>query len=85
MIEALRRVALVLLLLGAAPAPAFAQQDSDDADEALDQSLLLPPDLFLPGPTNSGRKDVREVTMPPPPSGPATPVPYCGPSAPVCP
>jgi hypothetical protein len=31
------------------------------------------------------RKDVDEVSRPLPPSGPATPVPYCSPGAPICP
>jgi hypothetical protein len=31
------------------------------------------------------RKDVEEVSLPPPPSGPATPVPYCTPASPICP
>jgi hypothetical protein len=30
------------------------------------------------------RQDVREVTLPPPPSGPATPSPFCSPSSPTC-
>ncbi len=31
------------------------------------------------------RKDVEEAGRALPPGGPATPIPYCGPSAPVCP
>jgi hypothetical protein len=31
------------------------------------------------------RKDVDEVSRPQPPSGPATPVPYCSPGSPICP
>jgi hypothetical protein len=31
------------------------------------------------------RQDVEEVSMPPPPSGPATPSPFCTPSLPICP
>jgi hypothetical protein len=31
------------------------------------------------------RKDVQEVALPSPPSGPATPVPYCTPAQPICP
>jgi hypothetical protein len=30
------------------------------------------------------RQDVREVTLPPPPSGPATPSPFCSPASPTC-
>ncbi len=31
------------------------------------------------------RTDVDEVLLPPEPQGPATPVPFCAPSAPICP
>ena len=31
------------------------------------------------------RKDVDEVSRPQPPSGPATPVPFCSPGQPICP
>jgi hypothetical protein len=31
------------------------------------------------------RKDVQEVSLPQPPSGPATPVPFCTPAQPICP
>jgi hypothetical protein len=31
------------------------------------------------------RRDVEEVSLPPPPSGPATPVPFCTPAQPICP
>jgi hypothetical protein len=31
------------------------------------------------------RRDVEEVSLPPPPSGPATPVPFCTPAQPTCP
>jgi hypothetical protein len=31
------------------------------------------------------RKDVEEVAIPEPPSGPATPIPFCSPGSPVCP
>lgn len=85
MTEALKRIGLVLLLAMGASA-AFAQEDGEEADDTLlGEELILFPDLWLPGPGTEGRKDVRAVTMPPPPSGPATPVPYCGPSSPVCP
>ncbi len=39
----------------------------------------------LAGQVFEQRKDVDEVSRPLPPSGPATPVPFCGPSAPICP
>jgi hypothetical protein len=31
------------------------------------------------------RKDVEEIAIPQPPSGPATPIPFCSPGSPVCP
>ncbi len=31
------------------------------------------------------RIDTEEVTIPPPPTGPSTPVPFCSPSSPICP
>ena len=31
------------------------------------------------------RTDVEEVLLPPPPTGPASPIPFCSPSAPICP
>ena|SRR5687767_2276439 len=31
------------------------------------------------------RIDTEEVTLPPPPDGPSTPVPFCSPAAPICP
>lgn len=31
------------------------------------------------------RTDVDEVLLPPEPQGPATPIPFCSPSAPICP
>ena len=31
------------------------------------------------------RKDVEEIAVPQPPSGPATPIPFCSPGAPICP
>lgn len=37
------------------------------------------------GDTSDSRKDVDQVSRPLPPSGPATPVPYCAPSAVECP
>ena len=88
MTETLRRIGLALLLTFAAPA-AFAQDEGEDAvdlDESVlsDEALIFPDAWWLPG-RDEGRKDVREVSIPLPPSGPATPVPYCGPSAPVCP
>ena len=84
MTRALGRIGLALLL-GVA-APAFAQ-DADDADDGplSEEFILISPDWWLPGGDNEGRKDVREVTLPPPPTGPATPVPYCSPGSPICP
>ena len=30
------------------------------------------------------RQDVREISVPPPPYGPATPSPFCSPASPYC-
>lgn len=35
--------------------------------------------------TSDSRKDVAETSRTPPPSGPATLMPYCGPSSIICP
>jgi hypothetical protein len=87
MAPALGRIGLLVLLAIAAPA-AFAQDDDVAIDEEVlsnEELILLLPGAFLPGDVNDGRQDVREVTMPPAPSGPATPVPFCNPSDPICP
>ncbi len=52
------------------------------SDEALTDGLRAWPSA---GSLISQRKDVEEVSLPPPPSGPATPVPYCTPAQTVCP
>jgi len=86
MAPALGRIGLLVLLAIAAPA-AFAQDDAGVDEEVLstEEFILLPGAWWLPGDVNDGRQDVREVTMPPAPSGPATPVPFCNPSDPICP
>ena len=90
---ALGRIGLLVLLAIAASA-AFAQDDDADVDGEIlaneeilsnEELILLLPGTFLPGDINDGRQDVREVTMAPAPSGPATPVPFCNPSDPICP
>ena len=87
MTHALGRIGLVLLLTAMAPA-AFAQQDGGDGQDndgpLTEEFILFPPDWWTPGGGNEGRKDVREVTLPPPPTGPATPSPYCSPGSPSC-
>jgi hypothetical protein len=85
MAHALGRIGLVFLLSVAAPT-AFAQQGGSQDDGPLtEEFILISPDWWVPGGDNEGRKDVREVTLPPPPTGPATPVPYCSPGSPICP
>jgi len=87
MTRRLGRIALLFLLAVAAPT-AFAQNSSgvEGNDEILTEDfILLPPDLWFPGDGNDGRNDVREATLPPAPSGPATPMPFCGPGDPICP
>ena len=88
MTHPLGRIGLVLLLTAMAPA-AFAQQDGgseqDDDSILTEEFILLPPDWWTAGIGNEGRKDVREATLPAPPTGPATPIPYCSPSSVICP
>ena len=48
------------------------------ATEAMDDGVWA-------GSVVAQRKDVQEVSMPHPPSGPATPVPFCTPAQPICP
>ena len=43
------------------------------------QAAITAADLF------SQRQDVQDVLVPPPPNGPATPIPFCSPGSPVCP
>lgn len=81
---------MLVLSLAMAGSAALAQGETDDEDllAAAGDDLLNAPtalDLYVSGDVQPGRRDVREVTMSPPPSGPATPVPFCAPSAPVCP
>lgn len=86
MARALGRIGLVLLLALAAPGALAQQQNSGDTDDngiLSEEPIVLLPDWWLPGSGNEGRKDVREVTLPPPPSGPASQ--FCSPSSPVCP
>jgi hypothetical protein len=83
MTQALERIGLVFLLTIMAPA-AFAQQDSGNGQDdgpLTEEFILLPTDWWAPGSGN----EVREVTLPPPPTGPATPIPYCSPGSPICP
>jgi hypothetical protein len=64
---------LGLLLLTCGPVAATVASDSS-ADRGWGQAPLV-----------QVRKDVVEGSIPPPPSGPATPIPYCSPSSPICP
>lgn len=73
MIRALALCSLVLL--AAAPSGAWAASAGGEALETRAASADI---LFQ-------RQDVREVSLPPPPSGPATPVPFCSPAQPICP
>jgi hypothetical protein len=87
MAQPLGRIGLFVLLTVLAPG-AFAQNGTVQGNEEVlsNEFILLPPDLFAPGgDDDGGRTDVREATLPPPPSGPATPVPFCGPGDPICP
>ena len=60
-------------------------------EQAVDRILAAQPlndrwsGTLLAGGHWQQRKDVDEVSKPQPPSGPATPVPYCSPGSPICP
>jgi hypothetical protein len=87
MSKALGRIGL-LFLLAAMAHPALAQNNGTaegDDSPLTEEFILISPDWWLPGGDNQGRNDVREATLPSPPTGPATPAPYCGPSSPTCP
>jgi hypothetical protein len=88
MTRALGRIGLVFLLAFSATPAAFGQDGDDGEVELGEQPLeytLFPDAWWVPGSGNEGRKDVREVTLPPPPSGPAPPFPFCNPASPICP
>ena len=83
---------VVVLSVALSGSLALAQSDDEDDDGEIlanaGAGLLNAPtalDLYVGGTVESGRRDVREVSRSAPPSGPATPVPYCGPSSPICP
>ncbi len=40
---------------------------------------------IIAGDLYSQRQDVQDVLVPPPPNGPATPIPFCSPGSPICP
>lgn len=67
------RVFVIGGMLAAAVFPASATP----ADDVV--AITLAPQLL------QQRKDVDEVSRPQPPSGPATPIPFCSPGSPICP
>jgi len=85
-------IALTLALL-AGPTVASAQDGAEDAANELESvanEIAEEGEDFLDVTTFTGgsreeRKDVLEVSTPEPPTGPATPIPYCSPGAPICP
>jgi len=62
------------LALAALPSAGWA------GDVGFARSLALPASEIV-----QQRKDADETSRPLPPSGPATPVPFCSPGAPICP
>jgi hypothetical protein len=69
----------VSLLLAVAPAGGVLVL-SDDAVGAVEAAAEPAGESIF-----QQRRDVDEVSRPEPPSGPATPSPFCSPSAPICP
>jgi hypothetical protein len=70
----MRHVAAFCLICGlAAPGPALAAGAFD----------RFAADIALP-PIHAQRQDVREISAPPLPTGPANPAPFCQPANPVC-
>jgi hypothetical protein len=73
----------ILLSIGLALAMAVAASASAGAADLSRAGLE---EAFSPsGTIVEQRKDVDEIARPEPPSGPATPVPYCSPGSPICP
>ena len=66
----------VAVFVAAVPAAAYA--GSGKASGALDEWTMSTPLL-------AQRQDVREVSLPRPTYGPATPHPFCTPAQPICP
>jgi len=62
-----------VMIAATAALPAFAAPSEGTTAAA------LAPQVF------QQRKDVDEVARPQPPSGPATPIPFCSPGSPICP
>lgn len=72
--KALSQLGAALLFAAAAGAGHPASAEIGNQANAMDAALML-----------QVRQDVEEVSMPPPPTGPATPSPFCTPSLPICP
>jgi hypothetical protein len=66
----------VAVSIAAVPAAGYA--GSGKASSTLDEWTMSTPSL-------AQRQDVREVSLPRPPYGPATPHPFCTPAQPICP
>ena len=85
------RLALIgsLLLAFLVSGASAAQQKPDVSREQDDTPVVDTLDVSVfPAPywsEDRGRKDAQEVLLPQPAQGPASPFPFCNPSAPVCP
>ena len=86
----MRSLGILLALLVAVPGAAWAQARTSETPDRRAAPLTMPVIVFGPAsPTvldsdYRARKDVREVSLPPLPDGPATPPPYCAPWQPLC-
>jgi hypothetical protein len=81
------RIGSALALATLLPAAASAQTLERHRPVVLGpgQAIVIEGDWWSPAaPTTQGRKDVLEVATPPPPQGPATPMPFCSPGQPFC-
>ena len=86
MAQLFQRIGLFLVLSVLASVASAQNGTVQGNEEVLSEDfILLPPELWFPSGNDESRTDVREATLPPPPSGPATLMPFCGPGDPICP
>jgi len=81
------KIGLVLAFAAAFPVAASAQSREPRKPVVVgpSQAFVINNDFWFPEPlTVQGRKDVLEVSIPPPPRGPVTPSPFCMAWRPTC-
>lgn len=82
-------LAVWLVTMCAAPLAAHAQ-DQEDSESFIvigpNRAFVIDTDLWQPGIPSErvGRRDVEESLLPPAPTGPASPSPFCSPADPFC-